>query len=250
MKARLCSSLACLALAGATQAGTFIISDAFTDPASTGISSSKEYTHAISGGEGVTINGVDFEPLSPLRSATNFTWTSTGGTASLVTRFGDWDPAPGIAGTSVEDLLSGFTFAPGGANPGHFQTFSLLGLTPGEQYETRMYIRVWDEGGSGRPIDIFTMNGGEMDMYFDLNEDRPQEMVPGGSVDDAYYFGYSFTAQSDRLDIYASVLAGGEADSGSFHLYGLTNEVIPEPSQVSLLGLGVALLFMRRRRRD
>lgn len=250
MKARLCSTLACVALVGAAQAGTFIISDPFTTPASTGISSSKEYTHAISGGEGVTVNGVEFESLNPLSGATNFTWTSTGGTASLVTRFGDWDAKPGLAGTSVEDLLSGFTFAPGGANPGHFQTFSLLGLTPGEQYETRLYIRVWDDGGSGRPIDIFTMNGSEMDMYFDLIEDRPEEMIAGASRDDAYYFGYSFTAQSDRLDIYASVLAGGVADSGSFHLYALTNEVIPEPSQVSLLGIGVALLFMRRRRRD
>ncbi len=72
------ASLVCLSGLGTVHAGTISLSAPFTDDASTGISSTNTYTHAISGGSAQTVNGVDFELLNPTTIPANFNWDAGG----------------------------------------------------------------------------------------------------------------------------------------------------------------------------
>lgn len=55
-----------------SHAGVYSLSTAFTDDTSTGISTSNNYTHALSGNEEVTVNGVTFLEFDPSTSLANF----------------------------------------------------------------------------------------------------------------------------------------------------------------------------------
>lgn len=244
------TSLVCLSGLGVAQAGTISLSAPFTDDLSTGISSANTYTHAVSGGTAQTVNGVDFELLSPTTTPANFNW-DTGGLNKnqVLNNNGDWLPAVGgVTGPGIQALLGSFTYSGNGpANPAT-QTFSLLGLTIGQEYDARLYIRVWDTEGSGRPIDLSFTHGAESDTTGTAPEDRPSLVLGAGNDQQAYYVNYNFTAQATQLDISAQVAAAGGANSGSLHMYALSNQlVIPEPSSLGLLGIGLFGLLRRRR---
>ena len=225
-----------LMLIGPVMGGSVTVSPALTDDASTGISSSKTYTHTVSGGTAATINGVAFDLLDAGNTPTNFDWNTNGFNKNQIAccNNGDWDPAAGgVTGPDLINLLGSFTFSGNGDGNPASQTFTLSGLTPGVQYDTRAYIRVWDTEGSGRPIDVTFTNGG-IDMLSML-EDRPSSVIGAGSSDqNAYYVSYQFTAETDSLVIDKQV--ADPAPSGSFHLYALSNEVVPEPSSIVMVG--------------
>lgn len=235
--------------AGVVNAGTFSLSAPLTDDASSGISASNQYTHAISGGGATTVNGVAFPRLSSGSTPPNFSWDSSGGKHVVIDRPNTWLPANGgVTGPGLLDLLGSFTYAEGGPHPGFVQTFTLSGLNVGSIYDTRLYIRSWDTGRTGRPIDLIAFNGSEADTL-NILEDRPGTMLETGNDDQAYYINYRFTAQATSLEISAGVPADAAFDSGSFHFYGLTNQAVPEPA--SSLGLVLAFgAFAARRRRS
>ncbi|MFN0127322.1 MAG: hypothetical protein ACKV19_11620 [Verrucomicrobiales bacterium] len=220
-------SLALIGLAVSTaRAGTFTLSGALTDDESTGIRASNTYTHAISGGTPATVNGVDFVVLSPGNTPDNFSWAATGGFSQVTNNNGGWNPdLGGVTGPGLIELLGSFTYSGGGANPGNNQIFTLSGLTVGTTYDTRLYIRVWDTGGGGRFIDFTVTNGTEVDTFVDRAEDRPGEVLESGNNHEAYYLNYHFTAQGTELEIIATVPDTAPGNSGSFHMYALTNQV-------------------------
>ncbi|GHC48740.1 hypothetical protein GCM10007100_13340 [Roseibacillus persicicus] len=204
-----------------------------TDDASSGISDSKVYTHAISGGYATTVNGVDFDVLNTTEAPANFEWTAPSGKNQIAAaNLGSWLPSSGgVTGSEVIDLLSGFTYSNGIAPPGGAQTFTLSGLAPGSTYELRIYTRAWSPlDDSGRLIDLTFINGSEeVQPWNSLAFDRPSKVLGFGNDDEAYFISYSYTAEGSDLVVEAPMPLGANAGTGGFdtlHLYGLTNELV------------------------
>ncbi|GAA5127694.1 hypothetical protein JIN84_08345 [Luteolibacter yonseiensis] len=193
-----------------------------TDDASTGISSTKTYTHRVSGGGAATINGVAFDTLTAGAAPADFTWTSAAKNQFTATQLGGWVAATGgVTGTGLQQLLGTFTYG----SP--LQTYQLGNLTPGQTYDVRIYIRAYSQD-SLRPINFTYTNGSEVGIPFGaLLPDRPKIMLSTDinstdpNNDSAYYVSYRYVARETTLRIEA---AGSTADS--FHFYGLTNEVV------------------------
>jgi hypothetical protein len=124
-------------------------------------------------------------------------------------------------------MLGTFSYSGSGANAGAEQTFTLNGLTPGQAYSLRLYIRVWDTEGSGRPADLSFTNGAET-AFAPVLEDRPGMVLGGGggaSDQNAYMLVYNYVAAGSELVIRSAVPAGAVIPSGSFHMYALSNEI-------------------------
>ena len=226
---------ALLILSSGAQAGVFTVSGALTDDASTGISSSKTYTHTVSGGIAASINGVSFDVLNSSNTPADFDWNTNGFRKSQIPPpssdpNNDWIPeAGGVTGTDLIDMLESFTFSANGDGNPASQTFTLSSLSPGTTYDARLYIRMWDTTGSGRPIDLTFTNGTEVDLT-SVHQDRPS-LVGLPNDQSAYYLNYQYTAQTSDLVIDALVV---EPDpSGSFHLYALSNEVVPQTMEMN-----------------
>ncbi|CAN5175622.1 hypothetical protein BH23VER1_BH23VER1_09770 [soil metagenome] len=201
-----------------------------TDDASSGVSASTVYTHAISGGGAATINGVFFEELNPFLIPINFFWDAPGNMAEIEpTTLGDWNPSAGnLTGFGLLELFGGFTYSPDGAGPGSTQTFTLTGLTLGQAYDLRLYIRIWDTEGSGRPIELALTNGATQRLISPpggFPQDRPDFILGLTSGDQAYIMSYPYVAESTEIILGANVPTSAPANSGSFHLYGLSNQV-------------------------
>ncbi len=231
-------------------AGTTSVSGPLSDDASTGVSTSKTYTHAVSGGSATTLNGVSFAALSPSSTPANFNWSTEGKNKDAIgcCNNGDWNPATGgVTGPELIKLLGSFTYSGNGDASPSSQVFTLSGLTPGTTYDARLYVRTWDTEASGRPIFLHFNNGADTVISGPFGEDRPNELgLP--SVHSAYYINHRYTANASEMSIRAEVDLAGGAGSGSFHLYALTNEVVPEPGSLSLMALsGLALLRLRRK---
>ena len=217
-----------ISLVSSLSAGEISFSEALSDDASTGINTSITYTHAVSGGAATTVNGVEFELLDGNTNPTDFEWEVSSIKNQLQNNNGGWDPfAAGVTEQGLQSLLGSFTFNNDG-NPGSNQTFILSGLTPGQEYEARLYCRKWSDG-TERTQEVTFTAGAQEGVTEMFAEDRP-ENDPIGALDreSAYYIAYTYTADAEgTLSIRFDVT--GAAGTGSFHMYGLTNQVIGDP---------------------
>ncbi|MDB6069428.1 MAG: hypothetical protein JWL81_599 [Verrucomicrobiales bacterium] len=218
------------ALAVPTLPAPLTIGQLTTDE-STGIDTSKSYTHAISGGFSTVINGVIFDALKPTSTPPNFIWTANrtplvAATFNEIaaTNLNTWVPSSGnVTGTGLLELFGGFSYSGNGDVIGSNQKYTLTGLVPGQKYEARLYVRPWSNAGTGRPLSLTFQNGTQAVNAYVL-EDLPGIMLGNGNADSAYALAFPYTAQSTELSIDALIPATTFNPSGSWHLYGLTNE--------------------------
>jgi hypothetical protein len=218
-----------------------------TDDASTGISVDKTYTHKIAGGAAASINGVDLDLLNATNTLPNFTWLArnpTGGGANknlVANNLGAWLPVDGnVTGPGLEALLSSFVYSGNGDLPNAYQSWTCSGLLEGQQYILRLYFRTWAKNGSGRPHQVTFTNGATVSSAYIL-EDRPGSVIGDASNQDvALYLEIPYTAEASSVTFEARVPSQTSVlPSGSWHLYGLTNEWI-DPIKFEITGVTYA----------
>jgi hypothetical protein len=207
-----------------------------TDDASSGISPDKTYTHRISGGAAATINGVEFNELTPTSSPANFTWTVNGGkNAAATPNLGSWVAANGgVTGAGLQALYG--TFVYGTPSSGAVHTYQLSGLTPGQTYQLKIFLRKFADN-TLRPIDLIFTNGTDVQQPFGaLLYDRPEIVLNNGNSNSAYYLSYTYVAQGTTMTVVAQNHPAVLANAGGPHLYGLTNEVVA-PTDLKIVGV-------------
>ncbi len=187
-----------------------------TDQAS-GISPVKTYTHLLDFGlgEAATVNGVPFTPVDfnepfggPVFRDVSLDLTLTRHGAKSFGSFQNEHHTENADG-GIQTLLSDSVFLSNQYVPDHY-ALALTGLIPGQTYSLRLYYCTdqMEPVRSNRLV----FNGEGYDREILINQQA------GG----ANYVRYDYTAASNRVD----VTFQPQEVNRSWHLYGLSNEVI------------------------
>jgi hypothetical protein len=234
--------LACaawLVLAPPAVAGELTGPTVISTDAQTGITSGTVYTHLldfVADGSAATINGVPF--VSAGLNGPNWSSTNLPGTINEVDFAAGGAGTGAAAGSGLHKLLTDFYYN-GVQNPaGLAETLTLTGLTPGVPHRLRMFYRQWDANEANQRFTDISFEEGGGSGFIRLNQDESEA---------ARMLVYDYTpGPAGTLSI--SFLEGGNTPPASWHQYGISNEVVPEPASLGLLGLGGLGLLARRRR--
>ena len=175
----------------------------FNNDAATGISAAKTYTHALDFAEGtpVTVNGVTFIGAGTSGTvAPGVTWSLAGAGSTA---------GNGNTGASgdISRLLTNFYY---GGDPA---TLTLTGLTPGVNYESRLYQRQW----GGDRTQLFTVTSGAASGTAVFDEDA--SATPS-------YLPFRYTADATGT---ATITTNAANPANTYHWFGVTNEVAALP---------------------
>jgi hypothetical protein len=231
-------AMATLALAAATASAGEITYVPISGDADSGISTDNTYTHAIDfGTSGVaTVNGVVF--------ATDIN-IAAGGRSNSGTRTYGPNPHAGNTPPAVTgDVASVFTdMVYNGPDLGYIE---LTGLTSGQRYDLRLYERAWDYQGSIRTFYAGYDIGSDGSVEFTtpkINQNDPSLTPPGLSGDVSYVISYVY--QADASGKIKVIIDLADDQTGTYHLYGLTNEesgpVYTGGDMITVSGLDVQL---------
>jgi hypothetical protein len=208
-----------------------------------GISSDKTYTHAIDFGADTTralINGVQFQAGGATFGTISGTSATVGTGTTTITagHAGNTNAAPFLNGASacaIEGLVKDMHY---NALNG---TITLTGLTPGVHYQFRLYHRSYGTSAAARGQNIgFDVNGISTDITGSeytatFNEDdarTPNPAFATFSQVNALTLDYVLPAGVTTMKTYINATS-----TATYHLYGLTNEKMPEFSaNVNLTG--------------
>ena len=217
--------------AASTANGGVLTLTPIADDAASGVSPSISYTHLAdfnSDDGGAVINGVTF-PAATAAGA-NFNLARAGNTFQNHN-----SPAPD--GSGMDDLLDDFFFGAGGGPP-ITSSLTVSNLTPGVPYRLRMYV-----GGFGGNTQDFSADDTLVPTVVPVVPRNAGSDAIAGSLD------YTYTLLPGDTDL--TVTFDPTSDGDTFHWYGFSNEVVPEPASLGLLAGGALVaLGGRRRRRD
>lgn len=233
------ASVACCALGAVALAGEIVGPTVISTDADTGLSSSNTYTHRldfIADGTAATINGVAFTAAGP--SGANWASANIPGQITEAQFNGGGAGTGAEAGSGLHKLLTDFYYNSGLSAAGQAETITLRGLTNGTQYRLRMFYRQWDANEANTRFTNITFNEGVGTGSIRVNQDESEE---------ARMLIYDYTAGPNGT-LLISFAEGGNAPLASWHQYGLSNEVVPEPAALGVLGIAAIGLLGRRRR--
>ncbi len=217
-----------------------------TSDADSGISSSNSYTHALdfgTGTPGALVNGVQFSAYNNGAVGTlNFNRASSSGTANDNAGNANYT-ATGAIGALLSDMIYNGNNAVNGTS-----TWTVSGLTAGVTYDVRIYTRQWGAGGTRNVSLNFDPDGaGPLSESTAMINEDDATTVGLAAATDAYYINYRYTAVAGQN---LAITATQALTNNSWHLYGLTNQVVPvpEPTGAALSGMAALGLMLRRRR--
>ena len=167
---------------------------------------------AFNQGANLNINGVTFINTGTAASGSSgpITWSlaNWGNNSALGTFPTGFQP---VTGQQTRELLNHFYYGLGN----NTQTLTLTGLTPGQAYNARIYYRSWNNPTGGRISNwTFDPGTGTLTKLNGLSEDSN---YTGNYIDFPYVAG-----PEGKL-----VLSAANTSNASWHLYGFTNQQIP-----------------------
>ena len=223
---------------GAASAGTITGPTVISTDADTGIATGTTYTHLldfIADNSAARINGVQFTPAA--RTGAGYTSTNIPGQI-LETQFNGGGAGTGAAaGSGLHKLLTDFYYNSNANGAGQSETITLTGLIPNQPYRLKMFYRQWDANEVNTRFTDVRFNEETASNSIRVNQDESEA---------ARMIVYDYTAgPAGRLAV--TFTEGANTPASSWHQYGLSNEVVPEPGSLFLLGFGALGLLARRR---
>jgi hypothetical protein len=238
-----------LAVATRVHGGVFT-TVTYTGDADSGISPTKTYTHAIdfnASGDGYTtlnINGVQLVngPPGDQTPSLKYNLNAENEPFSIGSLGTNYDP--GLSG-NIDKLLRNFFY--GSAQD---EVLTISGLLPNTTYRASFYAASFDNTAAskgGRYSHVTDSQGGSV-VY---DENQTAGTASGSILRDTYTTGPTDTSITITFSIDTTDGVGNHtANTDSYHQYGFTNEVVPEPtSSTIVVALGVVGMGARRRRR-
>ena len=207
--------------------------------ADSGLNSLKTYTHAVDFGSdnpAASVNGVQFQTGKPGFGPIAGTAATIGtGTSSVPAQHGGNETADpyldGAAFAFMEDLVEDMTYNDATS------VITLTGLTPGQPYQFKLYNRPWGIGANRRQdigfdtdgVGLGSIAGAEHTAIFNADDaSEPDPSFP--SAAQVYALTYDYTPTVSTLTVYIN-----QTGSGTYHLYGLSNEQLNPPSISNLV---------------